>query len=144
MAFEVLSVTEPLPENEGLANLYKTMIRAFDQFTSENIGALSLDGAKQVVRNGYWSGGPAPFGYSNAKIQNKEGHTRGKGGIVERGTLERNQREAAIVVRAFQIAADTGIAAVYFCTIPCQTHECRYSHFHRSARGSQSTTGAGA
>lgn len=107
LGVEVISVTEPLPENPGLANLYKTMIRAFDQFTSDNIGAMSRDGTMQIVRKGYWSGGPAKFGYDNAQIPNREGD-KSKGITVERGTLVRNPREMAIVIRAFEIAAATG------------------------------------
>src|SRR5205085_1501615 len=65
------------------------------------------DGTIQVVRNGYWSGGPAPFGYDNAQIDNLEGHER-RDETVKRGTLIPNRREAAIVIRAFEIAAETG------------------------------------
>jgi len=107
MGVTFISVTEPLPDNEPLAQLQKTMIRAFDEFTSDNIGMLSLDGTKQVVRNGYWSGGPAPFGFNNKKIPNREGYTR-KGKLVERGTLVPSEREAGIVTRAFEIQAETG------------------------------------
>ncbi|HEY3325183.1 MAG TPA: recombinase family protein [Planctomycetota bacterium] len=107
MGVKIISVSEPLPENEPLAQLQKTMIRAFDEFTSDNIGVLSRDGTKQVVKNGYWSRGPAPTGYKNAQIPSREGHAR-KGVPVMRGILVRDERLAAIVIRAFEITAETG------------------------------------
>jgi len=102
-----ISVTEPLPENEALAKLQKTVVRAIDEYTSDNIGVLSRDGTKNVVRNGYWSGGPAPIGYQRTKVPNREGHTR-KAQLVMRGTLIRDERLAPIVIRIFEIAAQTG------------------------------------
>lgn len=95
-----ISVTEPIPEDGPLADLQKTIIRAFDQFTSANIGLFSLDGSKQVVRQGFWAGGPAPFGYRRVKVMDKAGN--------ERGNIVPDERESAIVRRIFQIAAESG------------------------------------
>src|SRR5207245_1298039 len=99
-----ISVTEPIPEDGPMADLQKTIIRAFDQFTSANIGLFSLDGAKQIVRQGFWAGGPAPFGYQRVRVLDKAGD--------ERGNLVPDEREAAIVRRIFQIAAETGKGGV--------------------------------
>ncbi|HEY3319189.1 MAG TPA: recombinase family protein [Planctomycetota bacterium] len=38
LGVKLISVTEPLPENEALAKLNKNMVRVFDEFTSDNIG----------------------------------------------------------------------------------------------------------
>ena len=106
LGIELVSATEPLPENELNADLLENMILSINQYQSGLIGAQSLAGTKQIVRNGYWSGGPPPYGYRLVQVENTEGHRR-NGEIVRRSKLEINEEEAAVVRRIFELSSET-------------------------------------
>jgi len=107
LGVKVISVTEPLPDESAVGKLTENILGCIDQFYSDMLSGLCLEGQKQVVLNKYWPGGPPPFGYKLKKIGNAEGHSR-KGQIVERNVLEINPDEARIVKRLFEISAQTG------------------------------------
>lgn len=107
MGVEVRSATEPLPEDEKTAEMIEGIIDTINQYQSRDIGEKSLDGSMEVARNGYWTGGPAPYGYRLKRVPNAEGHRRG-GEIVIRTRLEIEPDEAKWVKRIFELSATTG------------------------------------
>src|SRR5439155_18456815 len=108
LGIEIVSATEPLPEETHNAELMEGIIHTINQYRSRVIGAQSLAGTKQIVRAGYWSGGPPPFGYRLVQVENAEGYRR-SGEIVMRSRLQVENVEATIVRRIFEIVAATGL-----------------------------------
>ena len=107
LGVKVISVTETLPEQDAVGKLTENILGCIDQFYSNMLSGMSLEGMKQIVLRKYWPGGPPPFGYSLKKVENAEGHSR-KGEIVERNVLAVNPDEARTVKRLFEISAETG------------------------------------
>lgn len=107
LGVKVISVTEPVPEDGPVGKLIENVLACIDQFYSDVLAGLALEGQKEIVRNNYWPGGPPPFGYSLRKVENAEGHQR-KGETVRRNILVINTDEAKIVRRIFEISAETG------------------------------------
>lgn len=107
LGVKVISVTEKVPDEGPVGKLIENVLACIDQFYSDLLAGLSLEGQKEIVRNKYWPGGPPPFGYDLKKIANAEGHSR-KGQIVQRNVLVVNAAEAKIVKRIFEISAETG------------------------------------
>ena len=107
LGVKVISVTEKVPDEGPVGKLIENVLACIDQFYSDLLAGLSLEGQKEIVRNKYWPGGPPPFGYSLNKVENAEGHSK-KGKIVERNVLVINAEEAKIVKRIFEISAETG------------------------------------
>jgi len=107
LGVKVISVSENIDDEGPTGKLLTNVLACIDQFYSDMLAGLSLEGQKEIVRNKYWPGGPPPFGYSLSKIANAEGHSR-KGKVVERNVLVVNEEEAKIVRRIFEISAETG------------------------------------
>ncbi len=107
LGVKVISATENISDEGAVGKLLTNVLASIDQFYSDLLAGLSLEGQKEIVRNKYWPGGPAPFGYSLNKIENAEGHSK-KGKVVERNVLVINAEEAKIVKRIFEISAETG------------------------------------
>jgi DNA invertase Pin-like site-specific DNA recombinase len=104
---QVISATEPLPEDQKTADLMEGIIDGVNEYLSKVTGEQSLAGSKEIARRGYWTGGPPPYGYRLVKVKDREGATR-DGEPVVRTVLEKNPEEAHIVRRAFELAAATG------------------------------------
>ncbi len=61
---EIVSVREPLPDSSGsIVNLMRSIFTAFGQYDRDAIRANSVAGKERRAREGYWQGGPPPFGY---------------------------------------------------------------------------------
>lgn len=108
LGVDVVSVTEPLSENSAVSEFMERLLELSNKFQSDTTAMHVRSAMRELVRRGYWTGGPAPFGYSILEIVNREGYIDKNGETVKRGTLVPEENEARIVRRIFEISAQTG------------------------------------
>ncbi len=74
LGVDVVSVTEPLSENSAVSEFMERLLELSNKFQSDTTAMHVRSAMRELVRRGYWTGGPAPFGYSILEIVNREGY----------------------------------------------------------------------
>ncbi len=104
LGVDVVSVMEPLPEASAVAEFMERIIELTDKFQSDTIGIHARSGMDQLVKTGYWTGGPAPFGYLLDEIDNREGYRDKDGDIIKRGTLRPDEKVVPLIKRMYDLS----------------------------------------
>jgi DNA invertase Pin-like site-specific DNA recombinase len=82
LGVDVVSVMEALPEHGPVSEFMERMLELSDKFHSDTIAMHVRSGMNELVRRGYWTGGPAPFGYDILEIVNREGYRDKNGDCI--------------------------------------------------------------
>lgn len=103
---KLVSVTQHLDEETSSGRLTANILSNIDQFQSETISDHVKSSMREMARQGYFTGGPVPFGYDLETF--KHGTKIRKKHVV-------NEAEAQIVRDIFQLYAD-GHSLRYICS----------------------------
>ncbi len=68
-----VSVGEAFDSNTGAGRLQRTILGGFAEFERDQIRDRTMSGLIAVARQGFWRGGPAPYGF---RLEKDSGHTR--------------------------------------------------------------------
>ncbi|MFQ5875291.1 MAG: recombinase family protein [Dehalococcoidia bacterium] len=88
---QVVSINEPL-EDTPSGRLLEGIIEVIDEFYSANLSQDVVRGMRESVSRGFYPGGPVPYGYRRAEVQD---------GDHRRTRLELDPRTAPVVQRIF-------------------------------------------
>ena len=81
--------------NDSAGRFTKQIIAAADEFNSSENAKHVLRAMKENARRGFWNGGPAPYGYRSAAVEERAGTIKKR--------LEIDPAEADIVRQVFQL-----------------------------------------
>jgi len=65
----VISVTEPIPEESAFSGLIERVLEAINQLQVDITREDTIRGMKYNLRQGYWNGGVPPLGYRTKKVE---------------------------------------------------------------------------
>ena len=102
---KLMSVTQHIDEETSSGRLTANILSNIDQFQSETISDHVKSSMREMARQGYFTGGPVPFGYELEAFKN---------GTKIRKKHVINETEAQIVRDIFQLYAD-GHSLRYIC-----------------------------
>ena len=89
---QVMSINEPL-EDTPSGRLLEGIIEVIDEFYSANLSQDIIRGMRETVARGFYAGGPVPYGYRIAKVND---------GNMVRSKLEPDPLTSPIVQRIFR------------------------------------------
>lgn len=93
-----VSVAENIDGSTSVGRLQRTLLSSFAEFERDRIRERMMDGIMAVAREGYWPGGPPPFGYRTVRDGR---HTR----------LEVNPAEETVILHAVECVVDKRMSA---------------------------------
>lgn len=93
LGVQFVSVAEQIDGASAVGRLQRNMLSGFAEFERERIKERMIDGVAAVARDGYWPGGPPPFGY---KLIPDGRHTR----------LTINCDESEVLLQAIKFLVD--------------------------------------
>ena len=97
LGVEFASVSEGLDSSTPVGRLLRRIIVTFAEFERERIVERMMEGHREVVRQGFWRGGPAPFGYRLVREEN-----------ASRTSIVMNDEEADVLKRAADLIVNHG------------------------------------
>jgi len=93
----VLSVTEPMPEDEDTAFISQTVIDMVNELQSRTNSKIVQDRLNDTAEKGYFTGGVVPFGYSSVSVTIANTN-------IEKKILVVNPKEAEVAKLIFNLA----------------------------------------
>jgi site-specific DNA recombinase len=97
----ILSVTEPMPEDEDTAFISQTVIDMVNEIQSRMNSKVVQNRLNDTANKGYFTGGTVPYGYSSVPITIPNTS-------IEKKVLARNTEESVVVKEIFDLA-ETGV-----------------------------------
>ena len=97
----VLSVTEPMPDDEDSAFISQTVIDMVNELQSRTNSKIVQDRLNDTAEKGYFTGGTVPFGYSSMPVTINNTH-------IEKKVLVINTGESGVTKEIFNLS-ETGI-----------------------------------
>lgn len=94
---KLLSVTQQIDEDTSAGRLMTNVLSDIDQYQSETISDHVKSSMREMARQGYFTGGTVPFGYTLEIIEN---------GKKQRKKYKPDETESAIVKKIFELYAD--------------------------------------
>jgi len=91
---QVVSINEPV-DDSAAGKLLEGMIEVIDEFYSTNLAEDVLRGMKENAEQGFYNGGPPPFGYGRARVTI---------GSITKSRLEPEASEAPVASRILRMA----------------------------------------
>ncbi len=98
LGVQFVSVAENIDGSTSVGRLQRTLLSSFAEFERDRIRERMMDGIMAVAREGYWPGGPPPFGYRTVRDGR---HSR----------LEVNPAEEAVILHAVECVVDKRMSA---------------------------------
>jgi DNA invertase Pin-like site-specific DNA recombinase len=92
---ELASVSEPLDKGPN-GNLMRSMVGAFNQHTSDQCAMNTIRAMNANAAEGFWNGGPVPFGYRSVTVEKRKDKDKEK--------LAIHDEEAEVVRCVFRLA----------------------------------------
>ncbi|SEL12243.1 Site-specific DNA recombinase [Colwellia chukchiensis] len=93
----LISVTEPMPNDEDTAFISQTVIDMVNELQSRNNSKVVQDRLNDTAEKGYFTGGVVPYGYSSVPVTIP-------GSLIEKKQLIINKEEAEIVRKIFDLS----------------------------------------
>jgi DNA invertase Pin-like site-specific DNA recombinase len=93
----ILSVTEPMPDDEDSAFISQTVIDMVNELQSRTNSKIVQDRLNDTAEKGYFTGGVVPFGYSSVSVTIANTN-------IEKKILVVNQKEAKVAREIFNLA----------------------------------------
>lgn len=94
---KLMSVTQQIDEDTSAGRLMTNVLSDIDQYQSETISDHVKSSMREMARQGYFTGGTVPFGYTLDVIEN---------GKKVRKKYKPDETESAIVQKLFELYAD--------------------------------------
>lgn len=94
---KLMSVTQQIDEDTSAGRLMTNVLSDIDQYQSETISDHVKSSMREMARQGYFTGGTVPFGYTLDVIEN---------GKKTRKKYKPEENEKAVVQKIFQLYAD--------------------------------------
>jgi site-specific DNA recombinase len=110
----ILSVTEPMPEDEDCAFISQTVIDMVNELQSRANSKIVQDRLNDTAENGFFTGGVIPFGYSSVPVSIPNTS-------IEKKTLVINPKEAEVSKEIFNLA-EVGLNGKPFGVIAIAKH----------------------
>jgi site-specific DNA recombinase len=93
----VLSVTEPMPDDEDSAFISQTVIDMVNELQSRTNSKIVQDRLNDTAEKGYFTGGVVPYGYSSVPVTIPNTN-------IEKKILVKNPKEAEIAKEIFNLS----------------------------------------
>lgn len=94
---KLMSVTQQIDEDTSAGRLMTNVLSDIDQYQSETISDHVKSSMREMARQGYFTGGTVPFGYTLDVIEN---------GKKPRKKYKPDEAESAVVQKLFELYAD--------------------------------------
>lgn len=94
---KLMSVTQQIDEETSAGRLMTNVLSDIDQYQSETISDHVKSSMREMARQGYFTGGTVPFGYTLEVIEN---------GKKARKKYKPDETESAVVKKIFELYAD--------------------------------------
>ena len=94
---KLMSVTQQIDEETSAGRLMTNVLSDIDQYQSETISDHVKSSMREMARQGYFTGGTVPFGYTLDNIEN---------GKKTRKKYKPEETESAVVKKLFELYAD--------------------------------------
>lgn len=94
---KLMSVTQQIDEETSAGRLMTNVLSDIDQYQSETISDHVKSSMREMARQGYFTGGTVPFGYTLEIIEN---------GKKPRKKYKPEEKESAVVRKLFELYAD--------------------------------------